>query len=447
MPKRTLTSKDLSLSTKLTVVGVLFFGEGVPYGFVLISLAFFLRGRGVPLEHIGVLSLLGLAWSFKVLWSPLADRYGSRAAWMVPAQLVLFLCLVYLTLTVHHPITWIFWVVVAVLCLASATQDLVVDAYTIELLETKELGLGNGVRNGAYRAGVLVAGSGLLVVSDYLGWQNAFAMVAGIMLAIPLTVLLSPPFRLPRPVRVEEAGAAGPAGKGGFHVLTAFRGLYHLPYFWAVIFFTLTYKAGDATLGPMVSPFWKDMGFSGTQFGLVSGGLGALSTIVGGVLGGLFITRFGIGHGLWALGIPQAVSNLGYYVAALPGMAQHVLFYLHLPLLGTVPVYPIYLASQGENFASGMGSAAFMAFLMSLCDKRFCAMQYAFLAMLFAFGARIFGFLGGLLAGAFGYATFFLITFFMAFPAYALLPWILPLARQRESLGEPGGAGVQQVHD
>lgn len=432
MPKRVLTSKDLSLATKLTVVGVLFFGEGVPYGFVLISLAFYLRCREVPLEHIGVLSLLGLAWSFKVLWSPLADRYGSRAAWMVPAQLVLFLCLLHLTLSVNQPITWVFWVVVGILCLASATQDLVVDAYTIELLEHKELGLGNGVRNGAYRAGTLVAGSGLLVMSDYLGWQNAFALVAGIFVVIPLIVLLFPPFHLPRPLTAKTGKGESP-GEGGFNVLTAFRGLWHLPHFWAVMLFTLTYKAGDATLGPMVSPFWRDMGFSGTQFGLVSGGLGALSTIVGGVLGGLFITRFGIGHGLWVLGIFQALSNLGYYVAALPGMAQMVLFHLNLPFFGEVSVYPVYLASQGENFTSGMGSAAFMAFLMSLCDKRYSAMQYAFFAMLFAFGARVFGFFGGLLAGAFGYATFFLITFFMALPAYALLPWILPLAKQIEA--------------
>lgn len=414
------------MATKLTVVGVLFFGEGVPYGFVLISLAFYLRCRDVPLEHIGVLSLLGLAWSFKVLWSPLADRYGSRAAWMVPAQLVLFCCLLHLTLSVKQPITWVFWVVVGILCLASATQDLVVDAYTIELLETKELGLGNGVRNGAYRAGTLVAGSGLLVMSDYLGWQNAFALVAGIFLLIPLIVIVFPPFHLARPV------TAGAPGQGGFNVLTAFRGLWRLPHFWAVMLFTLTYKAGDATLGPMVSPFWKDLGFTGTQFGLVSGGLGALATLAGGVLGGLFVSRFGIGHGLWVLGIPQALSNLGYYVAALPGMGQKVLFHLNLPLLGVVPVFPVYLASQGENFTSGMGSAAFMAFLMSLCDKRFSAMQYAFLAMLFAFGARVFGFFGGLLAGSFGYATFFLITFFMAFPAYALLPWILPLAKRME---------------
>jgi PAT family beta-lactamase induction signal transducer AmpG len=148
----------------------------------------------------------------------------------------------------------------------------------------------------------------------------------------------------------------------------------------------------------MVSPFWKDQGFSGTQFGVVSGIFGAVATIIGGLLGGGFTSRFGIGRGLWVLGILQAVSNLGYWVAALPGMGRRVLF--SLPFLGEqVPIYPIYLASQGESLSAGLGSAAFMAFLMALCDKRFSATQYAFFAMLFALSARIMGYLGGWGAG------------------------------------------------
>jgi PAT family beta-lactamase induction signal transducer AmpG len=430
MPTSSVNYRDMSFTLKLVVVGVLYFAEGVPYGFVVSTLSFFLRGQGVPLEHIGFLSLLGLAWSFKILWSPLVDRFGSRAAWLVPAQGAIVLCLLAMAQFVTQPVSWQFWALTGLLCLASATQDLAVDAYTIDLLETKELGLANGVRNGAYRVGALSAGSGLLILSDWVGWQPAFVGIAVVMAAMVVTILVFKPFRLPR-VRVFQENPSTSKGIGP--ILEASRGLRALPYFGAIIIFTLTFKAGDALMASMVSPFWKDMGFSGTQYGLVSGMLGSFATILGGLLGGWLTTRWGSGTGLWTMGALQAFSNLGYWAAALPGMGKYALFYITVPFLEkTVPVYPIYLASQGESITSGMGTAAFMAFLMSMCDKRFSAMHYAFFAMLFTFSARIFGYLGGLGAGSLGYAKFFFLSFLAAWPAFALLPWILPVVRQIE---------------
>lgn len=420
----------LSLRLKLLVVGVLYFAEGVPYGFVITTLSFYLRGQGVPLEQIGILSLLGLAWSFKILWSPLADRFGSRAAWLVPAQVTVVICLAALAYRTGQPIGPGFWILVGLLCLGSATQDLAVDAYTIDLLETKELGLANGVRNGAYRMGALSAGSGLLILSDWVGWQPAFLGIGVVMAALVLTVLVFRPFRLPRP-----AGAGhNPDGEKGLALIkVAFLRLKRHPHFLAIIFFTLTFKAGDALMATMVSPFWKDQGFSGSEFGVVSGILGAAATILGGILGGVATSRWGIWQGLWTMGILQAVSNLGYWAAALPGMTRYPVFTLSLPFLSQpLSIYPIYLASQVESLTSGMGSAAFMAFLMALCDKRFSAMHYAFFAMLFSFGARVCGYLGGWGAAYFGYANFFFLTFLAAWPAFALLPWILPVVRQIE---------------
>ncbi|MFW6112759.1 MAG: MFS transporter [Thermodesulfobacteriota bacterium] len=426
MLKPTESSRELSFTLKLVVVGVLYFAEGVPYGFVLSTLSFYLRGQGVPLEHIGFLSLLGLAWSFKILWSPLVDRFGSRAAWLVPAQGAIVLCLLALAGLAAQPISWQFWVLTGLLCLASATQDLAVDAYTIDILETRELGLANGVRNGAYRVGALTAGSGLLILSDWVGWQPAFVGIGVVMTAMVVTVLVFKPFRLPRAAIVQHNPR--PA-KGLSQIVEAARGLKALPAFGAIIIFTLSFKAGDALMASMVSPFWKDLGFSGTQYGLVSGIFGSAATILGGLLGGWLTSRWGIGTGLWSMGMLQAFSNLGYWAAALPGMGKYVLFHLSLPFLENVPIYPIYFASQGESITSGMGTAAFMAFLMSLCDKRFSAMHYAFFAMLFSFSARIFGYLGGVGAGTLGYADFFLVSFVAAWPAFALLPWVLPVVR------------------
>ncbi len=397
---------------KLLVVGVLYFAEGVPFGFVYTTLSYYLRVQNVALETIGLLSLLGLAWSLKVLWSPLADRFGSRAAWLVPAQVVIILSLLGLAYLADSPVGPAFWVLVGILCLASATQDLAVDAYTIDLLETHELGMANGVRIGAYRVGLIASGGGVLILSDLLGWSPTFLGVGIIMAALALTVLTFSPFHLPRP----EIVRANPQTGGMAQIKESVKGLMSLPHFWAIVVFTLCYKAGDAMLGTMVSPFWKDMGFSGTQFGVASITVGKLPAILGGFLGGVLTARWGISRALWLLGVLQALSILGYWLAALPWTGR----------------YTIYLATLGESLAGQMGSAAFMAFLMSLCDKRFSASHYAFLSMLFGLGGRLSGYLGGWLAAYFGYATFFFLSFLAAWPAFALLPWVLPTVRQIE---------------
>jgi PAT family beta-lactamase induction signal transducer AmpG len=405
---------SLSLRLKLLVVGVLYFAEGVPFGFVYTTLTYYLRSQGLPLEQIGILSLLGLAWSLKVLWSPLADRFGSRAAWLLPAQAAVILTLLGLAYLARGPITPLFWVLVGLLCLAAATQDLAVDAYTIDLLETSELGMANGVRIGAYRVGLIASGGGVLILSDTLGWSPTFLGVAIIMGTMVLTVALFSPFRLPRP----QLAAAAIVSSTGGQVRQAWQELGRLPYLWAIIIFTLTYKAGDAMLGTMVSPFWRDLGFSGAQFGVASIAAGKVPAILGGILGGFLTARWGIARALWVLGALQACSILGFWLAAVPGTWR----------------YTIYLATLGESLAGQMGSAAFMAFLMSLCDKRHSASHYAFLSMLFGLGARLFGYLGGWTAATLGYATFFFLSFLAAWPAFALLPWILPTVRKIEAV-------------
>jgi PAT family beta-lactamase induction signal transducer AmpG len=402
---------NLSRPLKFLVVGVLYFAEGVPFGFVYTTLAYFLRSRGVPLEQIGILSLLGLAWSLKVLWSPLADRFGTRAAWLVPAQVLVILSMLGLASLASAPVTLAFWGLVGVLCLASATQDLAVDAYTIDLLDTEELGMANGIRIGAYRVGLIAAGGGVLILSDLIGWSATFVGVAIIMAALALTVIAFSPFHLARP---EVARAQN--DKGFSQIKASAKGLMVHPHMGAIIIFILTYKAGDAFLGAMVSPFWRDMGFSGTQFGVASIVMGKIPAIVGGFLGGALTARWGISRALWVLGIFQACSILGYWAAALPGTWH----------------YTIYLATLGDNLAGQMGSAAFMAFLMCLCDKRFSASHYAFLSMLFGLSGRLCGYIGGWAAAYLGYATFFFLSFLVAWPAFALLPWVLPVIRKIE---------------
>jgi MFS transporter, PAT family, beta-lactamase induction signal transducer AmpG len=216
-------------------------------------------------------------------------------------------------------------------------------------------------------------------------------------------------------------------------ITQVFTGLARHPHLGIIIVFILIYKAGDALMGIMVIPFWKAQQFTNTEIGAVSGILGSVATTLGGFIGGWFTTRFGIGRGLLVLGIFQAVSNLGYWAAALPGLGRYAVFTLHLPFWDqSFPIYPIYLASQGESLSSGLGYAPFMAFMMSLCDKRFSATQYAFFVFLAVLSSRLMGFLGGFGVKYLGYADFFFLTFLVSLPAFALLPWILPVVRKIE---------------
>jgi PAT family beta-lactamase induction signal transducer AmpG len=424
----------LSTRVKLLVVFVLYFAEGVPFGFIITSANAYLSGQGVPPEQIGILSLLGLAWSLKFFWSPLVDRYGSRSAWIVAAQLVMILCLGGLAPLVGRPVTLSFWIFLGIFCVGSATQDLAIDAYTIDILKTAELGMANGVRSAAYRFGSLAAGSGLLILSDWIGWRPALVGIGVLFVALVATILIFPPFRRPRAAVLPAPQADQPV----IPFLSALKDLGRHPHFRVIILFTLLYKAGDAMMGTMVIPFWKNQTFTNTEIGLVSGLLGSVATTLGGFLGGWFTSRFGIGKSLWVLGIFQAVSNLGYWAAALPGMGRLALFHLWLPVVNlSVPVYPIYLASQGESFSSGLGYAPFMAFLMCLCDRRFSATQYAFFVFLSVLSGRLMGFLGGYGVKYLGFADFFFVTFLVALPAFALLPWVLPAVRRIEA--ENGG--------
>lgn len=409
----------LPLRRKLWVVGILYFAEGVPYGFINITLSVYFRSQGMPLEQIGFLSILGLAWSLKIMWAPVVDRFGRRAAWIVPAQLLMATAILAVPQFSVQPAPWGFWVLIGGLCLASATQDIAIDAYTIELFSGRELGVANGFRLGAYRLALIASGGGVILLSGLMGWNASFIGLAILMAAMTAVIMAAPDFRRPRPTIPRNPGSLVKTGQ----LATAVQSIKSLPHLWAIILFILTFKLGDAWMGSMVSPFWVDMGFSRAEIGLISGTFGAVATIVGSLLGGYFTSRWGLAPALMWLGALQALSNLGYWLAAWPNMWR----------------YTTYIASVGESLTGGMGSAPFMAFLMSLCDKRHSATHYAFFSMLFGFTRSIAGYLGGLGAAHFGYGPFFLYTFLAALPAFALFPWILPVARQREQQAEARG--------
>jgi PAT family beta-lactamase induction signal transducer AmpG len=481
MPPAQTESKQSLLRSKMFWIGVLYFSEGFPLGIFYDVFPVQFRQQGVELADIGFLSLLGLAWTLKFIWAPAVDHYRHHRRWIMGANLVLAAVMLLFALYAEFG-AWV-WYAVGLFTLASATNDIAIDGYTIEMLDTKELGIANGLRIAFYRVGMLAAG-GVLILSDYLGWTGAYLSVVGVVAGIGLFILIKAP---PEQVR-DQSGElklsvelrtllARPAASGAVIALLlgvvwlidrvtqwsadverfwyycigaglilwslalfrqrlrpkaaaqsvpltqgpmfgALLELLQRPYMLWIVAFILMFKLGDAAMGFMVKPFWVDAGFSASQIGLVSVNLGLALSIAGGVVGGWVTDRVGIFHALWSLGLLQAVSNLGYAWAA------HV---LPVPAVADPNIahqYLIYAASAVESFTGGLGTAAFLAFLMAIVNKAHSATEYALLSSVFALSRSLAGWASGYGAQYLGYAPYFLLTFFLAFPAYALLPWV-----------------------
>ena len=401
---------DAPLGTRLAWIAAIAFASGFPYGFFNELLPVYLRSRGVGLGEIGLLSTLSLPWALKFLWAPFVDRLATRRRWIVGAQVGIAATLAAMLLTgaASGPA---FFALVFLLVTLSATQDIAVDAYTIEISERSELGPANGVRVTAYRLAMIAAGGALVAASASIGWATVFALSAALFLA--LAALSS---RLPE--RDRAPAAHQPIGEPVRDLLTR-------PAIAGVVLFVLTFKLGDLALTPMIKPFWLDNGFTVQQIGWVQTTLGVGASIVGALAGGAATRWLGTWRALWVLGIVQAASNLGYYVAAAAG----------------APVPLMYASAIIEQFSAGLGTAAFLAFLMTLCARQHAATQFALLSALYRVAGIGAAALSGFLTQRFGYADYFLLTFGLALPGFALLPLVGRALAAQPPEPEPEPAG------
>jgi PAT family beta-lactamase induction signal transducer AmpG len=479
------------MRSKLFWVALLYFSEGFPLGIFFDIFPVWFRQQGVELRNIGLISLLGLAWTFKFLWAPAVDHYRRHRIWMAAVDVLMGTVMLAFAIVEGLPL-WV-WFGIAVFTVLSATNDIAIDGYTIELLNRDELGLANGVRIGFYRVGMLAAGI-VLILSDVLGWGGAFACAGIIFLACAAGCLTAPcEHRVAQPAGISLRGELAAIARAPqtlalvllfalacvwlanrvtqwstrsvdfwpwawgiaiavFVVATlvnAARGArpaapadaaLHGPMFGAlmdllkrpgivpVLVFILIFKLADASMGFMVKPFWVDSGFTATEIGLVSVNIGLGLSIAGGIAGGWYTDRKGIYRALWVLGLWQAASNLGYALAAAvipPAAVGTTLAFEYRALL--------YSASAIESFTGGLGTAAFLAFLMAIIDKQRAATEYALLSSVFALSRSFAGWASGFGAEAMGYSGYFLLTFFLAFPAYFLLPWVKAMLARSDS--------------
>ena len=398
----------MSTRTKLCWVAILYFAEGFPFGLVFDAFPVYFRFHHVSLASIGLLSLAGLPWTLKFLWAPAVDLIGSRRSWIVGCQVFLTVTLLLVLGLDPSGEGLVLWLIMG-LAVLSATQDIAIDAYTIELLDESEMGPANGLRVTTYRIALIAAGGLFVALAGWLGWKGAFTVAAGVLAVYALVSTRAPVMK----PRLSPEDATGLVQR----IWAPLASLVRRPGFVPVMVFILLFKLGDMALGPMVRPFWVDRNFTPLQIGVIPGGLGVVFTVVGALLGGTLTRRWGIFHALWILGLAQAGSNLTYATAAaLPPSTELM-----------------YGASAVESFCGGLGTAPYLAFLMSICDKQYAATQYALLSALFGLTRSLSGAVSGFAAERFGYAAYFLATFFLAFPAYALLPWVKGWTRKKES--------------
>ena len=379
----------MSLRRQLAIVALVYVIEGFPVGVHNVWPVFF-RRQEAPLSEIGWLSVLGFAWSFKVLWSPLIDRFGERRGWIAGCLAAMAASQLALAALAPAGLSPAIWIALAVFCLASATQDIAIDAYTIGFVDRGREGLANSVRITAYRAGLLAA-SGLLLLPRWIDWPATFASAAIALLALAAAVLRCPEVPVPEAARrellpplrrwLERGGAA------------------------AVAAFVLLYRVGDRAMGPMPAALWVDRGFSNEEIALLSTTFGMLATVAGAVCGGAVVTRIGIGRALAVLGFFALASNLGYAAAALASGKP-----------------PVVAAALVESFCGGLATAAFLSFLMRICEKEHAAVQYALLSSLALLAGTAVAGPSGQITERIGYPAFFALTALIGLPAFAFLP-------------------------
>lgn len=411
------------------VASLFFFGfsSGLPLALTGATLAAWFTETGASLTEIGLVSLVGLAYALKFLWSPLVDRLplplltqllGRRRSWLLVSQIALAGAL--LGLAAADPATMRGWTVfwAALVAFASATQDIAVDAYRTEILEDDQLGAGAAVLVFGYRVAMVTSGGGALILAGTLGWGWAYGCMAALMGVGIAAVLVNPEPRAARATRATPStGGLGQAW-AWFQdaVIGPFAEFMSRPGWLAVLLFVALYKYGDALLGVMAVPFYLKIGFSLSEIGVVSKGFGLAMTLAGAALGGVLVARYGIVRALLFAGLLQAASNLVFVVQAYVGYSVPV-------LVATIGV---------ENLTGGMGTTAFVAYLSSLCNRAYTATQYALLSSMMAAARTFFASGGGWVAEQVDWITYFLISTAAAAPGLLLLLWIMKRYPVRE---------------
>ncbi len=389
-----------ALSQKnLFITLILGFASGLPFPLIFGTLQAWLTREKIDLSTIGLFSLVSLPYAFKFLWAPLLDKFnppflGRRTGWIAIFQLCLAGAIILMGTMNPHVSLWMLAIMSLSVSWFSASQDIVVDAYRSDLLSQEERGLGAALAVMGYRIALLISGALALILSDHIDWQTIYLIMGCLMAFCSIATWFAPPTK-------EETSR--PSITEAF--VQPLKDLWQRPNVVPILLFVLLYKLGDSTAAMMTTPFLVQIGFTGTEIGAVQKGFGLLSTIAGGLAGGALMTRLSLGKALFGFGILQAVSNLLFAAVAWTGPERGMLI----------------LAIAGENICGGLGTTAYTALLMGLCNRKFSATQYALLSSIMAVTRNLAGVFSGYMAESLGWQHFFVTTSVLAVPGLLLL--------------------------
>jgi PAT family beta-lactamase induction signal transducer AmpG len=390
---------QIFLSRRMFVMLLLGFSAGIPYALTTGTLQAWLTTEQVDIKTIGLFALVGIPFNWKFVWAPLMDRYfpkflGRRRGWMILTQAGLALAIAGMALT--KPSINIEFVALMALLVSffSASQDIVIDAYRTEALKPEEYGAGSGTYIMGYRIAMLVSGALALILSDHYTWKTVYLFMAATIVVGVIGTLMGPEPTTPKPPRTMQEAVVAPLKE-----FFARRGA------WEIVIFVLLYKLDTSIATALQTTFFLQLGFTKTDIGAVTKIFGLVATIVGTLIGGAMIPRLGMKRSLIYFGIFQGSTTLLFYMMAHVGPSYG-------GLVATI---------GGENFAAGMGTAAYAAFLMSQCNQKYTAMQYALLTSLMTIPTRILSAPTGYLQAAVGWENYFIIATLLGVPAILML--------------------------
>jgi MFS transporter, PAT family, beta-lactamase induction signal transducer AmpG len=402
----TAAAKKLTLlqalgDKRMTAVLFLSFASGLPFNLTNFTLQAWLASAGLSIKAIGIFSLVALPYNIKFLWAPFLDRYlppilGRRRGWILIFQACLAICIGVMGFCSPTKEPYVLGAIAVFLVFLSASQDIVIDAYRVDAIPASERGLAAATQAFGYRTAAMLAGAVLVYVAAGVGWQLAFLFVAGLMAATMLATLWAPEPDTPGHAPRTLADAV-------WHPL---RALLKEKGIWGFLALVLLYKVGDALALSLYSTFMiRGVGFSLHELSIAGKVNMTISTMIGVAFGGWVYLRWGTFRSLLTFGIGQALTNLLYMWLALAGKKLWLLA----------------LATSLDTMIGGMGQAAFVAFLVSLCSSDFSATQYALLSALAVLPRNVTGAIAGAIVPVIGWANFFVVTCLCAVPGLILL--------------------------
>lgn len=389
---------------RLAIMLLLGFSSGLPIALVGSTLQAWYTVSGISIVAIGFLTLVGQPYAFKFFWAPLMDRYippflGRRRGWMLITQIALIigiLVMSWFSPTVHPLTLAILALIVAFL---SASQDICLDAYRADILPPEQRGMGSALWTNGYRIAMLTSGALALILAQHVGWHTTYMLMAALMLIGVITTFWSP-----EPDRDEQTPVTI-----GRAIWEPIREFVTRPYAGALLLFIILYKMGDAFAMSLSSVFYiRYLSFSLQDVGLISKTMGISSMLIGALLGGALMFRWKLYRALMIFGWLQALGTIIFVVLVLAGKNYWI-------FAGSVFL---------ENFTSGMGTTALMAFLMALCDQRYTATQYALFSAVMTVGRLFVGPIAGIFIEKIGWINFFFVSFVIGILGLVLLRWL-----------------------